>query len=162
MINDIEWYDWRLYADEKPTVEALYQWRVQHARMPDMHVRFVAPMRYRGAGFETVLSPPFDYWDGYRVLVPLSTQWRVWPGKRDKEYPRYTNILVEGLTHHACPFCGQVPSLVGSNNGTAGPHEYSSWWLQCCGWVKEVHFSDPRALAAQRNALLDSLYKDLK
>lgn len=58
------------YRTEKPPEEGWYVWRVNHRHIKNLTIEFLSKYRTRGAGFETVLSPQFDYWDGYRILLP--------------------------------------------------------------------------------------------
>jgi hypothetical protein len=153
--------DWIDYSVTPPAA-GVYEWSVPLVVAPDMTVTVLAHMRKRGAAYREIISPAFDYWDGYyRVTVPAGTHWRPATAVPD-DFPTYreTIIGVVGCEFDKCPFCHQVPRLVGvqrSGNGVsigAHPHEFNTWWLECCSWAKSPHMKTPRALAESRHALL--------
>lgn len=152
-----EWVD---YAMARPEAAGVYEWQIPLAIIPDQSVLVLAHMRERGAGHSKVLSPSFDRWDGYNVIVPRTTSWRATELGADlKSYSVRITELV-GIVHEPCPFCKRFPAFKGtcrSGDGfiiTANPHQYNNWWLECCSWAKTPHVADPRKLAAHRNSLL--------
>lgn len=155
---------WREYGAEKPTAAGVYEWRVPSARVAGLTVRCLAHFEMRNAGYQKVLSPAFDYWDGYRLHVPAGTEWReAAEGHGLKQYEQRF-VCAEGVELEPCPFCRQVPKLVGIERASGGgvycssdAHRYNSFWLECCSWAKSPHFSDPRKLAEARHAALKAV-----
>lgn len=149
--------EWKQYSDIKPAAEGVYRWRVPSQSCAGLIVTFLATMRARDAGHQTVLSPAFDQWDGYRVLVPEGTEWQELvaqpSGVRDHDY---LEVEPEGVVNAPCPFCGARPTWFAAPDYIcAGPHESREWSLKCCEWVSErVRALDPRALSERRNAAL--------
>jgi hypothetical protein len=149
--------EWINYAERRPQTEGAYEWRVPSVALPGEAVIVAAHMRTRGAGYSNVLSPVFDYWDGYRVHVPEGLQWReTAEHKAIKSYEQKL-IGIEGLEHCACLYCGQVPTLHAVQGGRDGgvvvsgaPHRLNSWWLQCCSWDKTPHLANPRDIESMR------------
>jgi len=139
---------WTDYADAKPEA-GLCEWRIPSLSLPGEHIIVSAMMRLRGAGHgDPILSPSFDYWDGYRVHVPCGLQWRVTLAiDRDA-------ICVEGLEHADCIYCERRPTLHGCQRPADGrgviingdPWRFNSWWLSCCRWGATPHVDDPREL----------------
>jgi hypothetical protein len=145
-----------------PRKPGIHEWRVPHRRHPDLHVVFLARMRLRGAGHESVHSPEFDHWDGWSVHVPAHVEWRVPadPSLLPKDR-YYTQLRVEELTPEPCPFCGRTPTLHGCQTGGgsgivigAKPFDYDSWNLTCCAWATSPRMSDVRKLIETRAAML--------
>lgn len=143
---------WKDYSVEKPE-EGVYEWRVPSVAVPGIVVIVAAHMRKRGAGYQDVLSPVFDYWDGYRVLVPVGLQWR--STENDQSIKSYEQklIAVEGLRHCECIYCGKEPTLDGSQRTRDGafvvcaaPQHLNFWSLKCCAWGRTPSLSDPREL----------------
>jgi hypothetical protein len=140
----------------------VYEWQSPSKRIKDVVVQFQAKMRMRGAGYKQVLSPEFDDWDGWNVIVPKNTLWRELESKEQSK-----NILVVGCEEvFACPYCEKIPILVGIEESYSGgiticahPHEFNSWWLECCRWARTPHFSDPRELITTRNRMLSKYIK---
>lgn len=156
--------DWIAYAERKPEAAGAYRWRLPSTGVPGLFVTFLAHMRLRGAGYENVVSPVFDYWDGYRLLLPQGVQWQAVEGPTDVKWHGYGEVQAEGVDPCACPYCESVPVLKGAkryNDGTlshgASPHEYSSWWLECCAWARTPQYKDPRDLVARRDAVLSRI-----
>lgn len=157
--------DWIDYAVEKPSVKGPYEWRVPSASLPGEFVIVAAHMRVRGAGYEDdVLSPSFDYWDGYRVHVPKGIKWReTTEYKSIKSYERPV-IGLEGLEHCECIYCRKKPRLRAAQTPSGGgivvnpdPQHLNSWWLECCAWGRTPHLSDPREIERiRKNAMLRS------
>lgn len=152
---------WILYADQKPLNVGVYQWRVPSVAVPGLIVTFYARMRERGAGFVQTISPAFDHWDGYQVIVPTGTEWREVKNPLVLARHECAAIQPEGVSLVPCPFCGKVPTwqaLEASSSGgvfvDCSPHRYNKWWLECCEWSRTPRFHDPRELASHRNGLL--------
>jgi hypothetical protein len=153
--------EWQDYAASPPAEPGVYEWRVPSTGTPGIVVRSYAHMRTRGAGRHEVLSPDFDYWNGYHVIVPKGTQWRVPVDPPVLKRHTQEFICIEGIEVDPCPFCGKVPAFKGvrhTHDGgcivTSNAHEFNTWWLACCRWADSPHVSDPRKLAADRNELL--------
>lgn len=152
--------EWVNYPDERPP-EGFCEWRLPSVAVPGLTVTLIAKMRERGAGYQTVLSPVFDYWDGYNVHVPNGLQWR--PISEQPAIQQHETIgpFPEGVTLVPCPFCGNTPKWRSSESdgrGTticAAPQRHNSWWLApCCKWCASPRYRDPRKLASARTGLL--------
>jgi hypothetical protein len=100
------------YSKEKPPYPGWYVWRVRHKTMKDVLITFLALFRTRGAGFTTVVSPEFDYWDGYRVLLPKVIEWAPYVGEEPKKYKLNKVLNINSLYITRCPFCKKIPELV--------------------------------------------------
>jgi len=153
--------EWIKYSEQKPTNEGPYEWRVPSTAVPGLIVTCVAHMRKRGAGYTEVISPVFDYWDGYRVHVPDGTEWREVSDIKKTQWHEITSIAAEGVVNVPCPFCGMEPSWeahIASMSGGyvigSDPHRLNEWKLNCCTWAKTPRFRDPRELSEKRNAML--------
>jgi hypothetical protein len=153
---------WVPYESNRPADKGVYQWRVPSVTVSGLVITFYAHMRRRGAGYVDVISPAFDYWDGYRVLTPKGLEWRTVDNPPAIRECDYTDLQPEGVSISPCPFCGKVPAWKALEGGSSGgvvingdPHRYNRWWLECCGWAGTPRFDDPRTLAAKRQALLE-------
>lgn len=144
---------WTRYADERPAVAGLYEWRMASKALPDGVLIVVAEMRVRGAGFKTVLSPEFDHWDGNRVLVPADLEWRQ-TNISLNPWQRTPLVLgVEGLDVAACSHCGNAPSIEAHQLPASGgivvnpyPWELTHWRFVCCAWGRTPQMRDPREI----------------
>ncbi|MDR6393484.1 hypothetical protein [Paraburkholderia phenoliruptrix] len=161
-MSEIKHPPWTDYATERPATEGVYEWRVPSIAVPGAVVILAAHMRKRGAGYKDVISPVFDYWDGYRVHVPLGLQWRSTESHSDLKSYDQRLLGVEGLDHCECIYCGKKPRLHAVQAGRDGgvivsgsPQHLSSWWLNCCSWGKTPHLSDPREIERIRRAAID-------
>lgn len=150
---------WTRYADKQPEQAGPYRWRIPSKAVPGVIVEFVAHMRERGAGYKTALSPSFDYWDGYQLHVPPGTEWTT-TEVVCKPHEKVGLVLPQ-IELLPCPFCRIVPFWKGVELAHGGgvfvgsaPHQYNSFWLECCGWAKTPHRDDPRELARQRNTAI--------
>jgi hypothetical protein len=158
--------DWREYSEIKPPEAGVYEWSVPSRTCEGMRVIVLAHHRKRGAGHRSVLSPVFDYWDGYRVHVPKGTLWRETTEGADIKWYQQRLIGIDGLDFAPCPFCGEIPRLKGnitSGNGVIlsdDPHRINSWWLECCAWAKTPHYSDPRELEKARHAKIEQFQRN--
>lgn len=147
--------DWNSYTEARPEPDCVCEWRMPHAALDHVFVLVLAKMRKRGAGYTDTYSPPFDYWDGYRVHVPFGLQWRYSDAELKSKHS-YDLIGVEDLSHCECPFCGKAPTLKAMDRNSGGvalnpdPHRLNNWWLECCSWGKTPHYADPRQLEAIR------------
>lgn len=151
---------WTKYEERRPEVAGPYLWQVPSVRVPGLTVEFVAHMRKRGAGYRDVLSPSFDHWDGYQVHVPVGTLWTA-TALVCKEHETRVGLTLPNIELKTCPFCRRVPTWHGTEQSRGGgvyigsdPHQFNSWWLECCSWARTPHFDDPRELAKQRNEML--------
>ena len=156
MGEQIEWTD---YASAQPEAEGPYEWLIPSRACKDMVVHVLANMRERGAGYNRVISPSFDYWDGYRVHVPAGTKWRPTDKANDKSY--HIKLLgVVGLELVECQFCHRTPTLHGIRREgrntvlSSDAHEFNTWWFTCCEWASTPHLSDPRVLEDKRRVAL--------
>jgi len=149
--------EWINFSVEKPATAGVYEWRVPSAALPGEFVIVAAHMRKRGAGYQDVLSPSFDHWDGYHVYVTKDLKWRpTTEYGAIKSYERRV-IGLEGLEHCKCIYCAKRPTLhavqVPNGGGVvvcAEPQYLNSWWLECCTWGKTPHFANPRDIESMR------------
>ena len=139
---------WIDFAKDRPE-KGLVEWRIPSVAIPGMVVIVAAHMRVRGAGFVTVLSPIFDYWDGYRVHVPRGLQWRK-AGLHDIRTCDEKVIEIEGLDIAPCIYCGRVPSI--KTYDQRSPHQSGAWRFQCCDWGNTPSMKDPREIEKVRRA----------
>lgn len=154
---------WINYAEQRPESAGAYRWRLPSVAVPGMFVTFIAHMRTRGAGHQNVISPLFDYWDGYRLFLPIGTQWQALDEPIKLEWHKVTDVAVEGLEPSPCPYCEKVPVIKGIERHMGGgcnisdPHKFNSWNLSCCGWGDSPTYKDPRELVARRESVLSGL-----
>lgn len=148
-------YTFRDYRKERPAVKGWYVWRMQHAVLGGVTLIFLARLRERDTGIKR-LSPEFDYWDGYQILLPnVLIEWAEYDG----EPPRIGHELIEvvGVENDICPFCRNRPAwrYVERHVG-APPTVADSYYLECCHWVAGVEhrMPNPVELAEKRNAAL--------
>ena len=155
---------WTKYKDEKPKDAGVYKWRQKH-KASFVQI-FYAEMRMRGNGGRgQVLSPAFDYWDGYAVHVPDDLEWCVPDDTEDAlRRSKYKTVEVEGVSLKPCPFCGKTPEISGSQCGRPGggdgtvvcakPENFNTWRLtQCCRMVSSFNgFPSPFDLSEKWNA----------
>lgn len=145
--------DWTNYSERKPPAVGVYEWRMPSKGTPGIVIIFAAHMRERGAGFERVVSPSFDYWDGYRLHVPKAVQWRETHGHADLPWHSDRMVAVDGLDIAPCPYCQKVPSFKTAGPGYyfgAKPHEVSLWQFRCCAWAATPWMQDPREIEKRR------------
>lgn len=144
------------YRKDKPPVEGWYVWRLPHKFIEGVTLIFLAKYRERGAGFERVLSPEFDHWNGYQVLLPKgSIEWAEYDG----EPPIAGDELLEvvGVENAVCPFCKKEPKWRYSGRYiAAGPTDTDYYYLKCCHWFDGFgsRMQNPVNLAEKRNAAL--------
>jgi hypothetical protein len=147
------------YRKERPPAAGWYVWRLPHKFLEGVTLIFLAEYRLRGAGFESVLSPSFDYWDGYRVLLPKgSIEWAEYSGEKPK--PLRELLEVVGVKNLPCPFCKTRPTWVYSGRYIcAPPTDAEYYYLECCHWFDgfRSRMADPVKLAAMRNEALSPL-----
>ena len=149
-------YNFKKYSEEKPPEEGLYIWRVPHKKFKDAIVIFISRFRKRGAGCTDILSPDFDYWDGYQVHLPKNIEWAYYDSLKPKK--NRTVLSVNNLKPIQCPFCHKSPilsyydSYVGS-----GPLATESWAFKCCKWINSPRVENPLELFKLWNEKLDSL-----
>lgn len=151
---------WNAYADVQPESVGPYEWQIPSRACKNMVVRVLANMRERSAGYRTAISPAFDYWDGYNLLVPHGTMWRPAPEGTTLKNHEIPLVRIEGLEPVPCPFCHKTPRVKGVHRYGGGiiigseAHQYNTWWFECCGWAKTPHLSDPREIEKARRAAL--------
>lgn len=107
--------------------QGMVTWRTEEGEIPYL---FNAKMRMRGAGFEDVLSPSFDYWDGYKVHVQYNVEWsdELVEIKKDQIIPEYEIS--------ACPFCNNKPIVIwGGGYVCAPPMKAKYFHLSCCQFI---------------------------
>ena len=138
---------------EKPPDEGWYIWRLQGKFLPDITLVFLDKFRKRGAGYIDVISPGFDYWDGYRVLLPNGPiEWALYGGEPPKT--GYELLEVVGTDNLPCPFCGEKPTWRYSGRYIgAGPIDTDYYYLECCHWFDgfRSRMKNPLELAEKRN-----------
>jgi hypothetical protein len=163
--------EWTLYSETPPQDVGVYLWRVQSKYDKRITVEFFDKFRERWAGHQTVNTPRFDHWDGYRCIVPPSTMWKESdlehiPSTPHVDPHRFWWINILGIEHTPCPFCKQKPKWTGHHACYGGgimssyPHEYNTWTLKCCGWVQALTSQDPFELTERRNAKIASIFED--
>lgn len=154
--------DWIAAAERMPTKAGHYEWRVPSKALPGEVMIVIAPMRWRGAGHKEVLSPSFDYWDGYRVSIPEGIAWRELPSTVQAFAKGAVLVDIEGIENSPCPFCQAVPQWKASRVTRGGysfnpdPEDFNCFSLICCNWAKTPEHRDPRELSEQRNAMLSA------
>ena len=150
--------DWQLYSKERPTTVGFYLWRSPLMLDKDVIVEFSAEFRLSGTASDDspVLSPAFDYWDGYQVHVPPCTEWHV----KSYSSTKTDNLDVVGLLLLPCPFCGETPVIEGRQRASGSgifmkdePYAYNNWNLMCCKWINVCgpHFTSPLTMGAEWN-----------
>lgn len=165
---------WIEYSEKRPDAYGVYEWSIPSETMKGESIVVLAHMRWRGAGCQDVLSPSFDYWDGYRVIVPKGTKWREHNGdhKAIKEHDEIV-IGIESRELRKCEFCGELPSIKAWRRHSSGgisitpcPSQLNDFRLECCreGTIKTAESifeaESQRAadcLKSDAPALLDAL-----
>jgi hypothetical protein len=144
---------WKTFPTDIPLVEQQVRWRIPLSSDPKTFTTFIAWMRKRGAGYSDVISPTFDHWDGYRVLVP-TCEWQPCDQIPNLKTYEYTDIQIEGITLDPCPFCQQIPTWdFYSDYILAAPFSSVRWSLRCCAWSRSPQ-GPPREIAGRRHELL--------
>lgn len=153
--------EWTLYSESRPKAAGVYEWRIASKAVSGAVLIVAAHMRRRGAGGEFVLSPVFDYWDGYRVIVPGGIQWRATELHADMRSCDQKVIEVEGLSPCECIYCGRRPTYSAHHRHRDGgifcsgnPWDLNSWQFLCCAWGNTPHMKDPREIEAIRRKAL--------
>lgn len=146
----------RNYSKDKPPCPGWYVWRVRHRTMEDILITFLAQFRVRGAGFTKVVSPEFDYWDGYKVLLPKTTiEWAPYVGEEPKKYKLNKVLNINSLYITRCPFCKKIPELIYAGRFIgATPIDSEYWRFSCCEWANSPRIINPVKLINRRNCLL--------
>ncbi len=145
--------EWINYSERKPVEPGIYLWRMGSRKVKGLTVVARAKFRRRGAGHEDVLSPEFDYWNGYSVIVPGELQW----AEDDESLP---DISFERLPDaKACPFCNKNPSIKAfewDRGCRINPEPYilNQFQLRCCRWIAQVTFDSPVKAIESWNAAL--------
>ncbi|HDL7100160.1 TPA: hypothetical protein PXM79_002951 [Yersinia enterocolitica] len=133
---------WINYSERRPETAGVYLWRMSSQAVKGINVIARKKFRLRGAGYQDVLSPEFDYWNGYSLTVPSELQW----AKDDDSVP---DISFEFLPEaKECPFCKQKPTIKAFewNNGcrvNPEPYILNKFKIKCCGWIAAVTFDSP-------------------
>jgi hypothetical protein len=152
------------YAKEKPPHPGWYIWRVNHNKIKNVKITFSAQFRARGFGSNSILSPEFDHWDGYRTLLPKAIEWAYYREiKEDVHFKKATMRIhkrnrvlnVNDLYVRRCPFCQKIPELKYSGSFIGATPIDSEWWqFNCCQWATSPRMSNPVELIKKRNELL--------
>jgi hypothetical protein len=149
-------YEFRDYRQEKPPSEGWYIWRLPHKFLEGVTLVFLAKYRLRGAGLASVLSPSFDYWDGYRVLLPKgAVEWSEYNGEEPKAGRELLEVI--GVDNAPCPFCKRKPTWRYHGRYIAAPPTDTEYfYLECCHWFDgfKSRMRNPVELAAKRNEAL--------
>lgn len=151
---------WERYTKSRPP-EGPVRWRLPSLTVPSLtqravYVTFIAHMRIRMAGHTNVLSPMFDHWDGYGVLVPDDLEWQALAAPVNCETWEIVGLAMEGVAMPQCPYCDRVPALHGvqayngGGVGTKRPDLFNRFGFKCCGWGDTPTSSDPRTLVERR------------
>ena len=150
--------EWIKASERLPEELGVFEWRMPSIAVQGMVLVVAANMRLRGAGYKDVISPSFDYWDGYRVILPKGLEWRTPEAEHAIKDYEIKLLEIEGLINEPCPFCQTVPSVKASRTSSGGgvfigasPESYNSFSLKCCGWVSAPCFGSPFELAEIRN-----------
>lgn len=137
---------WIKYSERKPEKAGVYLWRMDSETVKGEKVIARKQMRSRGAGYQSVLSPEFDYWDGYRLHVPNDLEWM----EDDETRPEIDFTGLEVISE--CPFCNKAPSLNAySHFISPKPQSLSRFTLKCCAWNGSPTYDDPRELIKRWN-----------
>lgn len=137
---------WIKYSEQKPEKAGVYLWRMDSETVKGEKVIARKRMRSRGAGYQSVLSPEFDYWDGYRLHVPDDLEWM----EDDETKPEVDFTGCENISE--CPFCNKVPVLQGySGFWSPKPQDLNQFKLVCCKWNGSPTYNDPRELIKHWN-----------
>lgn len=137
---------WIKYSEQKPENEGVYLWRMDSETVKGEKVIARKRMRSRGAGYQSVLSPEFDYWDGYRLYVPDDLEWM----EDDETKPEIAFTGCENISE--CPFCKKAPLLHAySNFVSPKPQSLNIFTLKCCAWNGSPTYDDPRELIKRWN-----------
>lgn len=151
-IAEIEFKD---YKKERPQEEGLYIWRAKHQYIKDMTITFLGEFRWRGNGHNPmVLSPDFDFWDGYRIHL-IDCEWCDYEGEGKSR----DIIKIDGCELLPCPFCGKTPKF---ESFTYHPTNTDEWFISdCCFLSRKIYGGrDPRELCELRNGrLIDNISK---
>lgn len=151
---------WKLYSEERPTAAGAYEWRVPSKAVPGAVLIVTAHMRMRGAGYTSILSPSFDYWDGYQVHVRAPVEWRANEALEPTKEYECKVLSVEGLEPCECIYCGRVPRFEAHQRYSDGglmvspaPWDLNAWRFVCCSWGSTPTMKDPREIErTRRNA----------
>ncbi len=144
--------EWKRYSTERPVAAGIYEWRLPSKAVPGAVLIVAASMRKRGAGFEAVLSPEFDYWDGYRVHVRCDVEWRTTDFVPARHQRTPAVLSIEGLDISPCSRCGKVPHIEAHQRDNFGtticpdPWNLNSWRFMCCAWGSTPSMADPREI----------------
>lgn len=115
------------FKDAQPKA-GMVTWKGNREGIP---LLFNAEMRWRGAGGGTVLSPAFDYWDGYRVHVRHEVEWAdelVDLDAREREIRPLVDIA-------PCPFCKETPKVHFSSPTGWPPMKADYFYMTCCNFT---------------------------
>lgn len=143
---------WTPYSERRPTTTGVYEWRIPSKAVPGAILIVASHMRKRGAGYVDVLSPHFDYWDGYRVIIGAEVEWRETADHSDLKTYEDRVIAVEGLDISPCIYCGKTPTIRASQIDRFGvsvspfPWHMNSWSFHCCAWGSTPALGDPREI----------------
>lgn len=145
--------EWIKYSERKPDARGVYLWRMASRTVKGINVISRSEFRLRGAGHENVLSPSFDYWNGYSLTVPGELQWR----EDDGLLPDISFEFLPKISE--CPFCKNTPSIKAFewNNGcrlSPEPYILNQFQLKCCKWIAKVTFDSPVKAIEEWNAIV--------
>lgn len=131
------------FKDAQPK-QGMITWKGTRDGIP---LLFNAEMRFRGAGRENVLSPEFDYWDGYQVHVKHEVEWA--EELYDIDAKRKEVRPLVDIT--PCPFCKETPKV--QYNAPVGwpPMKADNFHMVCCSFT---------AGSSRRTEKLDKLISD--
>lgn len=134
--------EWIKYSEKKPEAAGVYLWRMGSRKVKGLTVVARSKFRLRGAGHENVLSPEFDYWNGYSLVLPGELEW----AEDDESLPDITFENLPSAKH--CPFCKKTPTIKSfewDRGCRVSPEPYilNQFQLKCCGWIAAVTFESP-------------------
>lgn len=139
--------NYKKLPQDLPKEEGLYIWKT---KIGENEVLFPAVMRYRSILDDRILSPKFDYWTGYQIVIPdIPLEWSEYNGEfgytEDQEIPpnldRLKILKIVGKSLNACPFCKKEPNILYHYNADI-PQRNSNFEINCCSWIKSQSFKD--------------------
>ncbi|WP_191923020.1 hypothetical protein [Pantoea agglomerans] len=147
--------EWVKYSDRKPDAAGVYLWRMGSRKVKGLTVVARSKFRLRGAGYKNVLSPEFDYWNGYSLVLPAELEWA-------EDDQSLADITFENLPPaKKCPFCQKAPVIKAfewDRGCRVSPEPYilNQFQLKCCGWIAPITFESPVLAIEKWNENLSS------
>ena len=132
--------------DGLPKESGYFIWKT---KIEGFDIIFPSKMRLRGAGLRNVLSPEFDYWTGFKLILPkeieewseLDDSFKI-SGKANQT-PKDLKII--GVSLNKCPFCKNEPTIKYSWKDEY-PNKNSTFEINCCSWINKKSFKTLKEL----------------